>query len=247
MVALFLLVPVAILAGLGALVYFLARGSRADDAFTSRNLLRAYLRVAYMVSLLVFLIGAVNVFTAGFAAAFGHDFSYQAPYLTSAPACPPPASSSQVDQNAYQQCLKSRNSSPPQEPPDTKSQDDLIRGLSLAVTGIVLGAGHRLGQRAIETPAERRDSGLARMEMLVFTIAFGLATIVALPVAAYSVLRHVILGAQAAANGTTDSPGAALAAAVVFLPAWLYYLSRFVGRARGRAEVAPAPPSVPAG
>jgi hypothetical protein len=237
MIAFTLLIPVAILGGLGALVYFLVRGNRADDAFSSRNLLRAYLRVAYMVSLLVFLIGAVNVLTAGFGAAFGHDFSYQAPYLTTpAPQCPPPASSSQADQDSYTQCIKSRGFTAPREPPDTKLQDDLIRGLSLLVTGLVLGAGHRLGQRATETPAEWRDSGLGRMEMLVFTIAFGLATIIALPVAAYSVLRHVILGAQAASNGNTDSPGSALATAVVFLPAWLYYLSRFVRRARDRAQ-----------
>ena len=129
--------------------------------------------------------------------------------------------------------------------PDTKKQDDLIRGLSLMFSGLIIGAGHRFGQWAIETPAERHDSGLARMEVLVCTVAFGLVTIIVLPVAAYSVLHHAILGNQLnSSGGTPDAPGIPLATAVVFLPAWLYYLWSFVRRAR-RPGATPAPAVAP--
>jgi fructose-specific phosphotransferase system IIC component len=119
-------------------------------------------------------------------------------------------------------------------PDDTRLQDDLIRGISLMVTGLIVGLGHRFGQFATETPEERRRSGLARAENLVGTLAFGLVSIIALPVASYSILHRVILGGQSVNSGQTDTPGAALALALVFLPAWLYYLYRFVMGARRR-------------
>jgi hypothetical protein len=249
--ALALLIPVVILGGLAALVYVLARGGRADDAFSSRTLLRAYLRLASMVSLVVFLIGAVNLLTAGFAGAFGQEFSYQTPYRMMMPqkACPPPGPGAGADADtSYQQCLKSL---PPGgvEPADTHQQDDLIRGLSLMLTGLLLGAGHRIGLRALETPAERHDSGLARSEALLGTVAFGLASIVAVPFAAYGVLRWVILGHQLSpSGGAADAPGPALATALVVLPTWLFYLYGFARRARrpGSAGRAPAGPATEA-
>lgn len=243
-IALALLIPVGILGGLAALVYFLVRGGRGDDAFSSRTLLRAYLRIAYMVSLVVFLIGAVNVLTAGAAAAFGHDFSYIPQFTATPQGCPAPPPGAGADaQSAYNQCLKQQGVNPAQ-PGDTRQQDDLIRGLSLLISGLVLGAGHRVGQLAIETAHERRNSGLARMEALLGTVAFGLVTIVAVPVATYTLLHHAILGNQVTSNGPPDAPGSALATALVFLPAWLFYLYGFVrGAQRATGVGAGGPPA----
>lgn len=236
MIALGLLVPVVVLGGIGALVYFLVRG-RGDDAFSSRNLLRAYLRLAYMVSLVIFLVGAVNVLTAGFAGAFGRSFSYDANFYGSAPVCPQPAPAASAPPG---KCVSDSGNA--FSPSDTRLQDDLIRGFSLLVTGLILGAGHRFGQRAMETPAERSGSGLARAEMLIGTVGFGLVAIVALPIASYSVLHRVVLGSgPPVGSSSSDTPGAALAVAVVFLPAWLYYLFGFVRKVRASPATPPAP------
>jgi hypothetical protein len=242
--ALALLIPIGILGGLAALVYFLVRGGAGDDTFSSRTLLRAYLRFAYFASLVVFLVGAVSTLTAGFGAAFGHDFSYQPRFNPAAPCPPPPPGADANAQGSYNQCLKVNNGQPPNTPADTSQQDDLIRGISLLVTGLVLGLGHRLGQRAVETRAEARDSGLARTEALLGTVGFGLVSLVALPVAAYSVLHHVILGAPVPNGGSSDMLGPALAMAIVFLPAWLYHLSGFVRRARRAPAATSIEPAV---
>ena len=230
MIAIALLIPVGILVGLGALVYFLVRGTRAEEGFSSRNLLRAYLRVAFMVSLVVFMIGAVNTLTGAFGGVFGRDFSYQPNGFGSSTICPAPSPATPGGAPVPGKCVT--NSTSQFNSDDTRLQDDLIRGISLMVTGLIVGLGHRVGQFAMETPEERRRSGLARAETLVGTLAFGLVSIVALPVASYSVLHRVILGSQAANTGQTDTPGSALALALVFLPAWLYYLYNFVMGAR---------------
>src|SRR5258708_25982489 len=79
-VALGLAVLVLVVGGLGTMVYFAVRGQGGTDNFSFRNLLRAYLRLAYLVSLVVFMIGAVMTLTAAFGTVVGHDFSYDSFY-----------------------------------------------------------------------------------------------------------------------------------------------------------------------
>ena len=195
-----------------------ARGTQGG--VTSRTLLRAYLRFAYLVSLVVFLVGAVNVLTAGFATAFGHGFSYtQQSYPC--PACINPTG------------LPGTVSPVPcPAPKDNRQADDLIRGVSLLVAGLILGAGHRAGQIALESTAERRESALARAEGLLGTTGFGVVAIITIPWAVYVALRYVVLGTGSDLSSTPEPPGGALASAIAFTPAWAYYLAIFVSRAR---------------
>src|SRR5438309_6001117 len=236
------LLPLAVLIGIGALIYFLVRGSRGAEPVTSRTLLRAYLRLAYLISLVVFLAGAALTSTAGFASAFGHDFSYsriQLQYPSCGPVPPPGASS--LQQQSYQACLKS-------QPPglggnDNRQADNLILGLSLLLGGLVIGAGHRLGQLALETRDERSDSSLARAEGMIGTAGFGLVSIVTIPLASYQLLRFAILGTQSSPDsGPPSPPGGAVATAIVFALAWGYYLAGFVRRVRRPSGAAPGGP-----
>ena len=224
-----LLVPVLLLGGIGALVFLIARGAhRGTESITSRGLLRAYLRFAYLISLVIFLVGATFTLTAAFGSVFGRDFSYSR-QVQPGPhgGCAPPP---YAPYGSPPSCV---DTATPKPPPDNRQADDLIRGLSLLVAGLVIGSGHRVGQLALESASERRDSGLARVERLLATFGFGLVVLVAVPTAAYQVLRLVVLGAQADPNsGPPNPPGAALATALVFLVAWGYYLSILV-RQRG--------------
>lgn len=230
------LVPILVLGGIGGLIFFVARGQRGGEPMTSRTLLRAYLRFAYMASLVVFLIGATLTITAGFASAFSRDFSYSR--LDTVAICgpgPPPSGAPPDAQRGYLDCTRAQG----QGAKDNRQADNLILGISLLVAGLVIGAGHRVGQFVMETPAERTDSSLARTERLVATVGFGLVTIISVPTAAYLVGRYAILGTQATPNsGSPDPPGGALATALVFLVAWGYYLVTFVRQRGGPARAA---------
>lgn len=227
-IALALFVPLAVIGGIAALVYYLVRGGPQERAHvTMRMLLRAYLRFAYLVSLVVFLVGAVSVLTPAFATAFGKGFSYT-PQVYPCPAVSPVPGKTPGEFSPI----------PCNEPKDTREEDDLIRGVSLLVAGLVLGGGHRLGLAALEAAEERRNSGLARAEALLATVGFGLTAIIAIPWAVYLVLHYALLGTASSGGGTTEPPGGALAVALAFTPAWAYYLAVFVRRVRAGA---PAP------
>ncbi|GAC1338646.1 MAG: hypothetical protein NVSMB29_04750 [Candidatus Dormibacteria bacterium] len=235
------LVPVAVLGGIGTLVFLVRGGQRGGDALTSRTLLRGYLRFASMAGLVIFLIGASLTLTAAFAAAFGHDFSYPSfngPVAVCGPL--PPSNAPPGAPQQYRGCPEG----PGQVRKDSRQADNLISGISLLVAGLVIGAGHRAGLVAIETPQERADSALARTERVVGTGGFGLVILVAVPMATYLVMRFVVLGSQAdPGSGPPDPPGGALATALVFLVAWGCYLVALIRR---RGGPAPAERVVPA-
>ncbi|HXA43273.1 MAG TPA: hypothetical protein VNV65_10240 [Candidatus Solibacter sp.] len=217
---------VLVIGGIGAGIYFAVRGQGGSENFTFRNLLRAYLRLAYLVSLFVFMAGAVMTLTAAFGAVVGHDFSYNTFYSHgSSTICQP------APYGSTQNCVTQTQGD------DPRQQEDLIRGLSLMVAGLVIGGAHRFGQLSMETEDERKSSGLTKTEYLIGTVGFGVVSIFALPAAAYSVLTYNLVS-HSATNSGGDIPGPTLAVALVFLPAWVYYLVSFVRRVRSSTPAA---------
>ena len=211
---------VLLIGGIGSAIYFAVRGQGGGDSFSFRNLLRAYLRLGYFVSLVVFLAGATMTLTSAFGAVVGHDFSYGPNYSSAlATKCPPTFYGGQPN------CVN------PPNPPDPRQDEDLIRGLSLLVAGLLIGGAHRFGQLSMESAEERRQSGLTKAEYLIGTVAFGLVSIFALPAAAYSVLSYNLISHNTSNSGG-EIPGPTLAVALVFLPAWIYYLVSFVHKVR---------------
>lgn len=228
-----LLVPVGILMALGAFVAFLVRGGA--EALSLRNVLRAYLRLAYLVSLGVLLVGATMTITVALASAFGHAFSYAdlSQEYGVTPFCPPG--------------LAEKCAAVPSPPPDTRQQEDLIRGLTLLLAGAALAAAHKAAQFTLETKSERRYSALARAEALLGTGILGLVSIIAIPLAASAVIRYKVIGEQASLfNGPPSAPGGTLAMALVFLPAWLAYLCGTFRRIRSNPNHAGDAPLTPA-
>ncbi len=217
---------VLVVGGIGGGIYFAVRGQGGADSFAFRNLLRAYLRLAYLVSLVVFMAGAVMTLTAAFGAVVGHDFSYGPDYSHSFSTICSPAV-----YGGPPKCVSQTQGD------DPRQKEDLIRGLSLMVAGLVIGGAHRFGQLSMESEDERKRSGLAKTEYLIGTVGFGLVSIFALPAAAYSVLSYNLISHNANTSGG-DIPGPTLAVALVFLPAWVYYLVSFVRRVRSSAPAA---------
>ena len=224
-----ILIPVAILGVLVlAAVLFLQRGATGLDA-SPRQLLRIYLYLGSLVSVLVLVVGIAQAIT-GVLGAIAPDFTYggqpspvpaAVPAPTAAPSgvVVPPARPTQTDQN------------------DRRTRENLLQGLTSAVAGAIFWAVHWYGRRALET-GEERVSFLRRGYYLLGTAIFGIASIVLVPTAIYNTLHWFLIPV-----GPFDfRPGAgeSLAAAITVVPFWIVFLRIVLGDYRtGRPTAEP--------
>ena len=212
------LIPVAVLGVLvvGGVLFF-QRGAAGLDA-SPRSLLRIYLYLGSLVSLLVLVIGLSQTVT-GVMGAVAPDFTYgQQPQPI--PAAPdgtvPPVRT------------------PPQDQNERRTRESLLQGITSAAAGGLFWAVHWYGRRSLETPAERTSS-LRRGYYLLGTAVFGVASIVVVPMAVYNALRWFLI--PLAQFEYRSGAGESLAAALVIVPFWLGFLRTVVNDLRR----APAP------
>jgi len=212
MIALGIIVPVAILAALViAAVLFIQRGAAGVES-SPRSLLRVYLYLGSLVSILVLVVGLSMTLTGVFGA-IAPDFTYgvsvgpepMPPGTPNGMPIPPPRPS--VDQQH-----------------ERETRESLLQGITSAVAGAIFWAVHWYGRRRLETPDER-TSLLRRGYFILGVAIFGVASIVLLPMAVYNALRWLLIPV----TQFEYRPGAgdSLAAALVVVPVWLLYL-RFV-------------------
>lgn len=216
-----ILIPVAILGVLVlAAVLFFQRGGAGIDA-SPRSLLRIYLYLGSLVSILV-LVWGLSVAGTGVIGAIAPDFAYGSPALVRpVPDCPP--GEARCGPNAPEQAALQRQQW------ERQTRENLLQGLTSAIAGALFWAVHWYGRREIETRDER--AGLLRRGFyLVGTAVFGIASIVLLPAAVYSALRFwlIPLGEFDFRPGVGES----LAAALVVVPAWLVFLRIVLGEMR---------------
>ena len=209
MTLLAVLVPLAILGVLVlAAVLFLQRGASGLDA-SPRQLLRIYLYVGSLVSVLVLVVGLSQAVT-GVLGSVAPDFTYgqqpvavPAPAPSGAPNPVEPLRPGQQDQN------------------DRRTRESLLQGITGAVAGAIFWAVHWYGRRALEAP-EERASFLRRGYYLLATAIFGIASIVLVPTAIYNTLHWFLIPA-----GPLDFRGGAgenVAAAIAVVPFWILFL-----------------------
>jgi hypothetical protein len=211
-----ILIPVAVLAVLVlAAVLFLQRGAGALDA-SPRSLVRVYLYLGSLVSLLV-LVWGLSLTLTGVLGALAPDFAYgQQPTpivpleVGGSPARCPPGTRCAEDLAVQQRQQYER-----------QTRENLLQGLTLSVAGALFWGVHWSGRRQLETAAEHA-SLLRRGYFLLGLAIFGIASIVLLPMAVYSALRYYLLpvGQFDFRQGVGDS----LASALVVVPLWLLYL-----------------------
>jgi len=104
---------------------------------------------------------------------------------------------------------------------ENQFKDDLVRGVTLSIVGLLIWGVHSVGLQGMETREERRRSWLSRLHRLALLAIFGAAGLIALPLATYQLARYVILGS---ADFNPTPPGSAVATAMVIVPIWLYEL-----------------------
>lgn len=227
-----ILIPLGVLGAilLGA-VLFLARGPAGAD-LSPRGLLRLYLYLASLVSVLVLAFGLSLVGT-GLLGAVAPEFTYGSPppFRLERPAPPPGASPppGAVEKPAHPS---------PEELNDRRTRESLLEGITMALAGALFWAVHWYGRRRIETDADRA-SVLRRAYFLVGTAIFGIASIVLVPTAVYSVLRYFLI--PVTSGEFRQGVGENLASAVVVVPVWLAYLRVVLDQQAAAAPLALAP------
>jgi hypothetical protein len=207
------------------------RGGRGID-WAPRSLVRIYLYIASLAGIVVLVVGLSGVLSAGFAAAFGDGFVYgDSSAIPGIPACPPsPEPIAKCAPGATQDFAQQRLRENAR-----RRGDDLIRGVTFAVFGMLFLGAHWIARRGLFGAEEA--SGLRRGYLMLGTVAFGLATVVLLPTGIYQALSYLILPAESGVyrQGVGDSLGGGL----VTLPVWLIYLWLVV------RDVRATPASVP--
>jgi len=160
---------------------------------SGRSLLRMYLFLASLAGVIVLALGVAATLTWGMASLFGMNAAYDR-----VPGMPEAELLAQKDQ-------------------------DLLRGLTLAVFGLLFWGGHRIGRGRL---GDDGASVLRRAYDVLGTFVFGLATVILLPVGIYQALAVAIL--EPMANVFRQGFGDALAGGIVAVPIWLTYLLRVI-------------------
>lgn len=212
-----MVIGVLLAAGIvGVIVFALLLIFRKDLVgvdLSARSLLRLYLYLASLAAVMVFAIGVATAFDWGMARAFGGDAVYGRP--PTAQLCPTGVNCIDPDQLRLQY----------QHERDQRQQQDLLRGVTLAVFGAAFWGGHRLALARMGDPSEV-TSTLRRAYNVLGTFVFGVGTVVLLPVGIYHVLYVTLL--QPAPDVFVEGVGDSLSGGIVAAVLWLVYLLRVV-------------------
>lgn len=213
------IISVAVIGLIVTAIAMVVRGGRGGGLdWTPRTLVRVYLYIASLAGIVVLVVGLSGILNAGFAAAFGDSFVYgDSSFVTPQPPCAPAseptvkcAPGGQVDfaQQRVRQNARRRG-------------DDLIRGITFTVFGLLFWGAHWIARRGV-IGGDESASGLRRGYLMLGTVVFGLATIILFPTGVYQALSYLILPAENGVyrQGVSDS----LAGGLVTLPVWLIYL-----------------------
>jgi hypothetical protein len=235
------------------LVILIVRRERLpDDAFSGRNFLRVYLRLAFLIAILLGVIGASMAITGVFSAAFGKDFAYGptavnfsgyqcatsgserlpvpriplfTPPVLGRPPFVQPVHPGQLVPCAENFLGRNPGLAAALQP---RQERDLAVGLALLVVAVAFAALHKYLTARVETATERAGSRLAWLEGLVGLFGFGLAALVAIAVALPHLFGWLVVTDRRTMGG---GPGAGLAASIVLAAAAAYFLAQALSRA----------------
>ncbi len=227
------LIPVLILLGLAllvigvvAVVVRIYRREAVDISF--RQILIVYCYAVTLVSLVTLVLGLASLANAGLSAAFGREFSFQAPPVIMRPIeGPPGAERARTVSEQEQQERRTRAL-------ENAFRESLVQGVTLPLVGALIAAVHILARRRLE-PATGPDAGFFRKPYLALLLAvFGAVALVSLPAGISEALRYAVT--EPDPESYRPAPGGSLANALAFTPFWLYFLWATVREWRSSAE-----------
>mgnify|MGYP001240776794 CR=1 FL=1 len=214
-----LAIPVLII---GGIIYLVSKlGGVISIKFSFRAAMRVYFYVVLLISVgLVSIGGLSTLLKVGFGEIVGPEFSYGEVY----------------QEHRYDQAERQREDyqvhldGDPRTLPeliDLAMLENLVEGLTYATIGLSLLVVHYFGRRKIETEQESSDM-MRRVYLFGGLIIFTLVTLVSLIAGTDGTLKYIFLDPKPG----EQSPGEALAVAIVALPIWLFYLIETIRKER---------------
>lgn len=224
-----ILVPAAVLGVIVlAAVAFFQRGAAGLDV-SPRSLIRVYLYLGSLVSVLVLVFG-LSLLASGIIGWVAPAFAYGTIAYGTIPQPTPVQVEPTVPERPGAPTVVSQR-----DQWERQAREQLLQGATSAVVGALFFVVHWQGRRRLET-ADERASLLRRGYFLVGVAIFGVASIVVLPAAVYESLRYALI--PFFAGEYRPGVGETLGAAIAVVPTWLLYLRVVLGEYRRGATVA---------
>jgi hypothetical protein len=222
-----MVIPLGILAALGALVaiaVFIVARLRAGEplGLSFRTILVGYFHLMSIVAVLVLATGLTTLLKAGMSEAFGREFSYWMPPPMVArpvpvePGAPAPRPAQPTPEQIEEQRQRELRRI------DLQVREDLIQGGTLALVSALLWPLHAWGRRRIVLADNAWLGFFGRAHLIILLLLFSLVGIVSLPMGLYQLLRFFLL--PVAEDMPRQPPGESVAAAIVFVPLWVFSL-----------------------
>ena len=226
------------IAAIGAIVYFVI-WARSGEAVSIplRLLLRAYLYLISIASIVILVIGLSALIQAGLSAALGQEFSYNPTYfrVIDEPRPRPIAPGEEFAEDTLQSPEERKAAR--EEGLDRAFKEGVLNGLSFTLVGAVVLGLHVWSRRRMESEEERAGT-FNRVYLILLLVIFSIVALILLPSAIYDTLRYYIL--ESGDEFSRVRPGDGLAGAIVTVPVWAYYLSATLRALRHQEAETPA-------
>jgi hypothetical protein len=206
-------------------VYFV-RNKEKNISLNINHFLRVYFHSIIFISVVLIVVGGALVLRALFGYAFGVQFAYDLGYnstitpLSTSETIYPPIDIIPITCTQPQQTLtiKGKDYCFDQDQP----KRDLLNGATLIVSMIFILAAHRAGLYLSEK--NERSETIRRGFHLFGLCAYGLASIILIPVSLYELFDYLLFPQPDLTVYSRVIPGPLLAATVFVVPVWLIYM-----------------------
>jgi hypothetical protein len=117
---------------------------------------------------------------------------------------------------------------------DRSVVNDFTAGVTMFCTGTIICVLHAVGKKAVEAREGKTTPLLRRVYLFIMLGIFSLGGIVSLPLAIYETAHYYVQEER------WSDPAGAIAAAVVIVPMWIYYLMRVISETRAARNERPS-------
>jgi hypothetical protein len=117
---------------------------------------------------------------------------------------------------------------------------DIVLGITLVVIGLLVAVTHYYLARTLASRPAGSPGWVARGTVLALAVTTAVGAIPTAAIGLYGMLSYFVIGApQAGAFGPPQTWGDPLGAAIAFVPAWIYVMTRLVRDLRTSSQGAP--------
>lgn len=202
-----------------------------ENTFTFKTLWVGYLYLISMISLIAMLIGLSMVFRSSMSSMFGAQFAYSLSYYNQEYETKPMVDGVEAnepipfEESYYKDQTKVMIGDKVFYYDDSQPKNDMIQGITLALSMAVLFAIHRyLSVKVEDKSKEMWNKGYVFFGLIVTSIL----SLFLIPTSIYQVVQYTIEGWEQALisnpYGSSTAPAEALSAMIVFVPAWLVFI-----------------------